>query len=154
LYCSSDVYLLLFSASYCLHSPISASGACYRRRGVSSTSPRCGWVAAAACCDMGWISAQRGVLISAEKDRKHVLMQKVVTLNSCSGSVCLTFQFPHITTGSFHSHRWQPTTGSLQSHQHLKECNKPSVRWKSFVILWWHFRWGGQVGYSLFFFLR
>jgi len=28
---------------------------------------------------------------------------------------CLTFQLPHITTGSFPSHRRQSTTGSLQS---------------------------------------
>ena len=32
------------------------------------------------------------------------------------------------------SHRRQPTTGSLQSLRRLKECHKPSVRWKSFAI--------------------
>ena len=44
------------------------------------------------------------------------------------------------------------TTGSFQSHRHLKECNKPSLGWKSFAIHkleWWHFRCGRQVGYSL-----
>jgi len=64
-------------------------------------------------------------LIIADEDWKHVLMQKVVTLNTCRDIACLTFQLPHITTGSFQSHR-QPTTGSLQSLQHLKE-RKPSV---------------------------
>jgi len=46
-------------------------------------------LSAAACCDMGCrISAQRGIytiymrLISVEKDWKHVLMQKVVTLST------------------------------------------------------------------------
>jgi len=105
-----------------------------------------GHVVAAACCNTGWISAQCGVLrlISVEKDWKHVLMQKVVTLNTYCDTVCLTFQLPHITTGSFQSHRWQPTTGSFENLQRLKECNKPSVRWKSFAIhklVWWHFWW-------------
>ena len=123
------------------------------------------WLVAAACCNTGWISAQCGVLrlISVEKDWKHVLMQKVVTLNTYCDTVCLTFQLPHITTGSFQSHRWQPTTGCFENLQRLKECNKPSVRWKSFAIhklVWWHFwcffwisqgkvatsdRWGGQI---------
>ena len=52
------VYLLLFSASYYLHSPSTASGACYRR----STCIDMLRLVAAACCDMGWISAERGVL--------------------------------------------------------------------------------------------
>jgi len=43
-------------------------------------------------------------LISAKKDWKHVLMQKVVNLNTCCDTACLTFQLPHITTGSFQSH--------------------------------------------------
>ena len=53
---------------------------------------------AAACCDMGWISAQRGTLwlTSVKKDWKRVLMQKVVTLNTCCDVACLTFQLPHI----------------------------------------------------------
>jgi len=42
---------------------------------------------------------------SVEKDWKHVLTQKVVTLNTCCDIACLTFQLPHITTGSFQSHR-------------------------------------------------
>jgi len=43
-------------------------------------------------------------LISGEKDWKHVSVQKVVTLNTCCDVACLTFQFSHITTGSFQSH--------------------------------------------------
>jgi len=38
-------------------------------------------------------------MISVEKDWKHVLMQKVVTVNNCCDIACLTFQLPHITTG-------------------------------------------------------
>jgi len=65
----------------------------------------------------------------------------------CCDIACLTFQLPHITTGSFRSHRRQPTTGCFQSLQRLKECNIPSVRWKCFAIhklVWWHF----QVGWT------
>jgi len=50
-----------------------------------------------------WAEFQRSVvimrLISVEKDWKHVLMQKVVTLNTCCDIACLTFQLPHITAG-------------------------------------------------------
>jgi len=116
------VYLLLFSASYYLHSPSTASGARYMIRPC-------------------WGLRQRFVKIWAEfhhtvvsyatdqcrKDWKHVLSQKVVILNTCCGIACLTFQLPHITTGSFQSQRRQPTTGSLQSPQRLKQHNKPSA---------------------------
>ena len=45
------VYLLLFSASYYLHSPSTASGARYRRSAcIDMEGLR---LAAAACCDMG-----------------------------------------------------------------------------------------------------
>ena len=54
------VYLLLFNASYYLHSPSTASGACYRRSTcIDMDILR---LARAVCCDVGWISAQRGVL--------------------------------------------------------------------------------------------
>ena len=129
--CTADVYLLLFNASYYLYSPSTASGARYRK---------------SACIDTCWglhqwlvatwaePSTQSGVctmwLISVEQDWKHVLMQKVATLNTCLPDI----QLPHTTTGSFQSHWWQPTTGSLQSLRCLKECNKPSVWWKSFAF--------------------
>jgi len=45
------VYLLLFSASYYLHSPSTASGARYRRSECIDTDML--RLAAAACCDMG-----------------------------------------------------------------------------------------------------
>ena len=55
------VYLLLFSASYYLHNPSrpTASGARYRGSACNNTDML--RLAAAACCDMGWIPAQRGV---------------------------------------------------------------------------------------------
>jgi len=54
---SLAVYLLLFSASYYLHSPNTASRAHYGRSArIDMDVLR---LAAAACCDMGWISAQR-----------------------------------------------------------------------------------------------
>ena len=98
-----------------------------------------------------WAEFQHSVVYCAteqcRKNWKHELMQVVVTLNTCCDTACLTFQLPHITTGSLQSHWWQPTTGSLESFQRLRERNKPSVRWKSFAIhklVWWHF----QVGWA------
>jgi len=79
---------------------------------------------------------------AVENDWKHVLMQNVVTLNTCCDIACLTFQLPYITTGSF------------QSLQRLKERNKPSVRWKKFAIhksVWWHFQVGWASGLQIVF---
>jgi len=45
------VYLLLFSASYYLHSPSTASVARYRRSACIDMDTL--WLVAAACCDMG-----------------------------------------------------------------------------------------------------
>jgi len=48
-----------------------------------------------------------------------------------------------------------PPTDSLQSLQHLKERNKPSVRCKSFAIhkwVWWHFQVGWASGLQFVFF--
>ena len=53
------VYLLMFSASYYLHSPSTASGPRYRRSACIDMDVL--RLAAAACCDMGWTSARRGV---------------------------------------------------------------------------------------------
>ena len=66
-------------------------------------------------------------LNGVEKDWKHVLMQKVATLNTRCDTAYVTFQLPHVTAGFFQSYRCQPTTGSLQSRQRLKERNKHPV---------------------------
>jgi len=57
------------------------------------------------------------------KKTKHVSMHKVVTLNTCCDVACLTFQLPHITTGSFHR------------HQCLEGCNITFSRMIKFSIL-------------------
>jgi len=54
------VYLLLFSASYYLYSPSTASGARYERSSCIDTDML--RHAAETFCDMGYISAQRDVL--------------------------------------------------------------------------------------------
>jgi len=68
------VYLLLFSASCYLHSPSAASGALYRRSTCIDTDML--RLAATACCDMGWISAQRGVLCEWSVSRNTGSMYK------------------------------------------------------------------------------
>ena len=122
------VCLLLFSASYYLHSPSTASSTggahvlIWTRWGLRQRL-----VVTWMNFSTVWCTTR---LISVEKDLKHVLIQNVVTLNTCCDTACLTFQLPHITTGSFQSHRRQPKTGFFQSIQRLKERNKSSVRWK------------------------
>jgi len=74
-------------------------------------------------------------LISGEKGWKHVSVHEVVTLNTCCDVVCMTFQLPHITTGSFQSHQCQPTTGSFRSHQRFEERNITFSQLKKFCIL-------------------
>jgi len=64
------VYLLLFSASYYLHSPSTASGARYRRSACIDMNVL--RLAAAACCDVDWISAQRVVLYATDQSRKRL----------------------------------------------------------------------------------
>jgi len=69
------VYLLLFNASYYLHSPSTLSGACYMRNACIDTDML--RLVAAACCDIGLncSTARCSVrLISDEKDWKHVLI--------------------------------------------------------------------------------
>ena len=143
------VYLLLFNVSYYLHSPGTASGTV-----DTLQEERVYWYGHVEACgssllphglnfSTAWCTMR---LISVEKDWKHVSMQKVVSLNTCCDVACLTFQLPHITTGSFQSHQCQPTACIFQSHQRLKECNKPSVRWKSFALHKWVL-WDFHVGW-------
>jgi len=160
LYCSLAVYLgpLLFSASYYLPCPGTASGAPYRMSACIDYQS-----AIRTSCGRGLL--RHGLnfsttycttrLISGKKDSNHVSTQKVVTLSTCCDVACLTFQLTHITTGSFRSHQFQPTIGSFQRHQHLKECSKFSARWKSFAfhkLVWWHFQvgWASRLQFVLF----
>ena len=86
------------------------------------------------------------------KDWKHVLMQMVVTLNTCCDTACLTFQLPHITISSSQaiddntqlasrgSNVWKNGT-NLQSDEKVLQFRSSCGD---------SFRWGGQVDYSLF----
>ena len=72
-------------------------------------------------------------LISVEKDWKHASIQKVVTLNTCCDTACLTLQLPHITTGTFKSHWWQPSALTLLVGQ---QEGHPACR--NWVVGCWH----------------
>ena len=139
LYYSLAVYWLLFSASHYLHSPITASGARYRRsacieyQSAIRTSCGSGLLQHGLNFSTAWYAMR---LISDEKYWKNVSMQKVTTLNTSCDDASLTFQLPHI------------TTGSCQSHQHLKERNKPSIRWKS--LAFHKMGWASGLQFSLF----
>ena len=123
------VYLLLFSASYYLHSLSTASGTRYRRSTcIDMDMLR---LVVADCCYTGWISAQRAVLCDwPVSERLEAWINGEGGHSEHCDIACLTFQLPNLTTGSFQSHRRQPTTSSCQSLQRLKECIKPLVRQK------------------------
>jgi len=132
------MFVTVIARSACIDGHVEACGSGLLQRGLNFSTAWC----------TTW-------LISVEKDRKHVLMQNMVTLNTCCNIACLTFQLPYIATSSFQSHWRQPTTGSLQNLQRLKERNKPSVIWKSFAIhklVWWHFQVGQARGLQFVFF--
>ena len=140
------VYLLLVSASYYLHSPSTSSGAHYRWNAYIDTDML--RIAAAACCDMGWISAQRGVLCdwSVSKDWKHVLIQKMVTLNTCYDIILLAW---HSSCHTLQPVLFRATDYNAQVH------NKSSSGWKSFAVhklVWWHFQVGWASGLQFVFF--
>jgi len=73
-------------------------------------------------------------LNGVEKDWKHVLMQKVATLNTRSDTAYVTFQLPHVTAGFFSelpmtTHNWlssEPPTfeRTQQTSSRMKKfCN-------------------------------
>ena len=67
------VCLLLFNASYYLHGPSTAPGARYGRSAcIDMDMLR---LAAAVCCDMGWILAQRGVLCNWSSHARTVVRE-------------------------------------------------------------------------------
>jgi len=92
------VYLLLFSTYYYLNSPSTASKAHYRRSAcIDMDTLR---LAAAACCDKGCISAQRGVLCnwsvtkktgSMYKRRRWLLWTLLAWHSSCHASQLVLF---------------------------------------------------------------
>ena len=147
--CTADlaVYVMLFNASYYLHSPSTASGHATGEVRVLM------WTC--------WGLQQR--LIATLAEFQHSVMYYMtdqcrkrleVCINAEGGHsehllwhCCLTSQLPHITTSSFQSHRRRPTAGFFRSYQRLKERNKPSVRWKS-----WHFQKGWASGLQFVFF--
>ena len=132
--CTADLAdLLLFSASYYLCSPSTASG--------TRQEERVYWyghvwrLAAAASCGIGWISAQRGELCDwsvSEKTenlyecRRWSLWTLAVTLLAWHSS-CHTSQ-PVFSEPPMTTHNWLSSV-----LERLKERNKPSDRWKSFT---------------------
>ena len=148
------VYLLLFSASYYLHSPSTASGTCYRRSACIDTDVL--RLAAAVCCDMGWISSQRGVLCDWS------VSKKTGSMYWCRRWSLWTLA---VTLLAWHSscHTPQPVLFRATDDNPQLALFRASSVWKNatnlqsdekalqFAIYCGDiFRWGGQVDYSLF----
>ena len=76
-------------------------------------------------------------LINGEKDWNHhpCIRAEGDHLIIFCDVACLTFQLPHITTGSFQIRQCQPTIGSFQSHQRFEERNITFSQMKKFCIL-------------------
>ena len=155
LYCSLAVYLLLFSASYYLHNRITASEVRYRRsvcieyqsaiRTICGSGLlRHGLNFSTAWCTKRLISGKK--TISMYQCRRWSLWTLAVTLLAWHSSC-------HISEPVFQSHTCQPTTGSFQSHQHWRNTTylQSDEKVSHFTSQCGDiFRWGGQVGYSLF----
>jgi len=157
LYCSfSSLLNVLFCASYYyLHSPSTASGTRYRRSVcIDMDMLRLGQLLVATRTEF----QHNAVYYATDRCRKRLeacINAEGGHLNTRCDTACLTFQLLHITTGSFQSHRWQPTTGCLLSLERLKERNTPSVRWNSFAIhklVWGHSQVGWANGLQFIFF--
>ena len=118
------VYLLLFSASYYLNSPSTASGARYRRSAcidMDNVEPICsgllrhGLNFSTACCTRR--------LISVVKEWKHILTQKVVILNTCLPGIPVAthhnrfFPEPSMTTHNWLSSEPPKNATNLQSDE-------------------------------------
>jgi len=126
-------YLLLFNASYYLHSPSTASRAHYRRNACIDMDVL--RLAAVVWCDMGWISAQHGVLCnwlvskksgSLYPGKRLSLWTLAVTLlawhSSCHTSQPVLFRAtgdnPQLTLFTA-SNTWKNTT-NLHTHTHTR----------------------------------
>ena len=146
------VYLLLFRANYYLHSPSTASGARYRRS--TCTDMDMLRLAAAACCDKGWIitnqshstphcaEAQSGVLCDWL-----VLKKTEACINAEGGHSehLLWHCLPDIPVAIHHNRLFSepPMTNNwLFSEAPTLERMQQTYKW-----VWWHFQvwWAGGL---------
>jgi len=128
------VYLLSFSASYYLLSPGTASGACYRRSVCIATDMLS--LAAVACCDIGWISAQRGVLRdwSVSKKTGSMYYCRRWSLNTCWLWHCLPVSCHKSQPVLFRAINDNPQLALFRASNVWKNTTNLQVRWKGFKI--------------------
>jgi len=138
------VYLLLFNASYYLHSPSTASGACYRRSACIDIDML--RLAAAACCDVGWISAS---VVYCAPDQCRKRLEACIHAEGGQSEHLLWHCLPDIPVATRHNrffseppiatHKWLSSEPPA-----FEKCNKPSVRWKTFAFHRLVAFWGGM----------
>jgi len=149
------VYLVLFSASYYLHSPSTASGARYRRSACIDIDVL--RLAAVACCDVGWILAQRGVLRDWTVSKK---LEAWITEEGGHFEHLLWHCLPDIPVATHHNrffseppmttHNWlfsEPPT-SERTQQTFSQMTKFRNIHK---LVWWHFQVGWASGLQIVF---
>ena len=89
----------MFSASYYLHSPSTASGACYRRSVcIDMDMSR---LVAVACCNIGWISAQHGVLCDYQCQKR---LEACTNAEGGHSEHLLWHYLPDIPVATHHTH--------------------------------------------------
>ena len=110
---------------------------------------------------MGWISAERGGRCSWRGDskktgsmylRRRWSLWTFIVMLLAWYSICHTAR-PVL----FRATNANPEPAFFQSHQHLDECNIPSVRWKScafYKVVRWHFSGVVSKGVTVCFLLR
>jgi len=128
---------MLFSASYYLHSPSTESGARYRRITCIDMDVLrgCGLLRRGLNFSTAWCTTRQ---VSVEKDWKHVLMQKMVTLNTCCNIACLTFQLPRrfFSEPPRTNHNWLFSEPPTSERTQRTRSNHSSVT--VFVISFWY----------------
>ena len=163
MYCSLSCFLLLFSASYYLHSPSTASVARYRRSACIDTDML--RLAPAACCDIGLnfsttccigpyhatdqCRKRLEACINAEGGHSEQLLWRCLPDIPVATHHNRFFSEPPMTTST---HNWlsvePPEPPAFErTQQTLSHMKKFRISQVSVVTF---FTWGGQVDYSLF----
>jgi len=148
-----DVYLLLLNASYYLHSPSTASGARYRSACWYWRVEAC----VSGCCDMGWISAQRGVLChwSVSKKTGNMYKRRRWSLWTLAVTLLAWHSSCHTSQPLFRATDDNPQLALFRASNVWKNAINLQSDEKSFAVqklVWWHFQVWWASGLQFVFF--
>jgi len=148
------VYLLLFSASYYLHSPSTASGTHYKRTGGARVLV---WT----CCGLWqrlvatWAEFQHCVVYYVT-DQCRKRLEACINAEGGHSEHLLWQCLPDIKVATHHNRfsseppMPQPALRATNIWRNTRNLQSDEKVFTFHKLVWWHFTWGGQVGYSLF----